>query len=136
IGLEVVVRNGSPARVLNWMERARAAALLAVEPPAFAPISADIAALRAVQAETREGVSEGPAAARAERPGHEQAVLEERIRHATWRARPAAETSGAPVAAGALRDRLAGRMLVAYGVLRGELIAVVIGSRRSRIVPL
>jgi len=136
IGLEVVVRNGSPARVLNWMERARAAALLAVEPPAFAPISADIAALRAAAAGTQEGAGQGPAAARAERPVSEQAVLEERIRRATWRAGPVAEVSAAPVAVGALRDRLAGRMLVAYGLLGDELIAVVIESRRSRIAPL
>jgi len=134
IGLEVVVRNGSPARVLNWMERGRAAALLAVEPPAFAPISADIAALRAAAAGTQEGGS--PAVARAERAGPEQAVLEERIRHATWRAGPVAETAAAPVAVGALRDRLAGRVLVAYGLLGDELIAVVIGPRRSRIAPL
>src|SRR5215471_4854978 len=135
IGLEVVVRNGSPARVLNWMERGRAAALLAVEPPAFAPISADIAALRAA-AGTREGAGLSAAAARAEPPAPEQAVLEERIRHATWRADPMTETSAAPVAVGALRDRLAGRVLVAYGLLEDELIAVVIGSRRSRIAPL
>ena len=136
IGLEVVVRNGSPARVLNWMERGRAAALLAVEPPAFAPISADIAALRAAAAGTREDAGLSLAAARAERPAPEQAVLEERIRHATWRADPMAETSAAPVAIGALRDRLAGRVLVAYGLLEDELVAVVIGSRRSRIAPL
>jgi hypothetical protein len=118
------------------MERGRAAALLAVEPPAFAPISADIAALRAVQAEAREGASPSPAAARANRSAPEQAVLEERIRHATWRAGPVAETAAAPVAAGALRDRLAGRMLVTYGLLEGELIAVFIGPRRSRIARL
>ena len=53
IGLEAVVRDGSPARVLNWMERGRAAALLAVEPPAFAPISADVAAWRAAVARRR-----------------------------------------------------------------------------------
>ncbi len=90
IGLEVVVRDGSPARVLNWMERGRAAALLAVEPPSFGRISADIAALRAVQAGTRDGAAEKPAAARAERPPAEQAVLEERIRRATWRGGTAA----------------------------------------------
>ena len=135
IGLEVVVRNGSPAQVLNWMERGRSAALLAVEPPAFAPISADIAALRAVQAEAREGAGPG-SAARADRPAPEQTVLEERIRHATWRAGPVAETAAAPVAVGALRDRLAGRMLVTYGLQGDELIAVVIGPRRSRIARL
>jgi tetratricopeptide (TPR) repeat protein len=134
IGLEIVVRDGSPARVLNWMERGRAAALLAVEPPSFGRISADIAALRAVQAGTREGAR--PAAARAESQGSGQAVIEERIRRATWRGGAVAGNSAAPVTIGALRDRLAGRVLVAYGLLGGELIAVVLGPRRSRITPL
>jgi tetratricopeptide (TPR) repeat protein len=135
IGLEVVVRDGSPARVLNWMERGRAAALLAVEPPSFGRISADIAALRAVQAGTRDG-AEKPAAARAERPPAEQAVLEERIRRATWRSGTAAGASEAPVTVGALRDRLDGRALIAYGRLGEDLMAVVIGPRHSQIAPL
>ena len=54
IGLDVVLRDGSPARALNWMERSRAAALLAVEPPRFEEISADLRALRAVHTELRE----------------------------------------------------------------------------------
>src|SRR6266571_4588395 len=136
IGLEIVVRDGSPARVLNWMERGRAAALLAVEPPSFGPISADIAALRAVQAETRDGMSERPVAARADRPAPEQAVLEERIRRVTWRGGKMPGTSTAPVGLGALRDSLAGRTLVAFGLRGEDLIAVVIGPRRSRIAPL
>ena len=136
IGLEVVVRDGSPARVLNWMERGRAAALLAVEPPSFGRISADIAALRAVQAGTRDGAAGKPVVARAERPPAEQAVLEERIRRATWRGGTAAGASQAPVTVGALRDRLDGRALIAYGRLGEDLMAVVIGPRRSQIVPL
>ena len=136
IGLEIVVRDGSPARVLSWMERGRAAALLAVEPPSFGPISADIAALRAVQAETRDGMSERPVAARADRPAPEQAVLEERIRRVTWRGGKMPGTSTAPVGLGALRDSLAGRTLVAFGLRGEDLIAVVIGPRRSRIAPL
>ncbi len=52
IGLDVVIRDDSPARVLNWMERSRAAALLAVEPPEFGEIRADLKALRAVHAES------------------------------------------------------------------------------------
>ncbi len=44
-------------------------------------------------------------------------------------------TSVAPVTAGGLRDRLGGRVLVAYGRLRDDLMAVVIEPRRSRIDP-
>src|SRR5689334_8292816 len=35
IGLNIMISGGSPARVLHWMQRSRAAALLAVEPPKF-----------------------------------------------------------------------------------------------------
>jgi tetratricopeptide (TPR) repeat protein len=136
IGLEVVLRDGSPARVLNWMERGRAAALLVVEPPSFDRISADIAALRAVQAGTRDGTAGPPVAARAERPPAEQAVLEDRIRRATWRDGGATGTSQAPVTIGPLRDRLGGRTLIAYGLLGEDLMAVIIGPRRSQIAPL
>src|SRR5215472_19350977 len=91
IGLDVVVRDGSPARVLNWMERSRAAALLAVEPPAFAEISADLASLRAVHARPGGDGSQGatPALVTSRRAGQlpsEQAAIEERIRRTTWRA--------------------------------------------------
>ena len=44
--------------------------------------------------------------------------------------------SGAPITAGALRDRLDGRVLIAYGLLGKDLLAVVIEPRRSRITAL
>jgi tetratricopeptide (TPR) repeat protein len=134
IGLGAVVRDGSPARVLNWLERSRAAALLAVEPPAFAAISADIAALRAVQAREHDGAALAPA--RAGQPAAEQAVLEDRIRRTTWRADTVVGASAAPVTVGALREHLDERVLVAHGLLGGDLMAVVIGPRRSRIAAL
>jgi tetratricopeptide (TPR) repeat protein len=141
IGLDVVIRDGSPARVLNWMERSRAAALLAVEPPEFDEIRADLTALRAVAAGRRddEGHSPrlpSPAHARADRDAFDQAAIENRIRQATWRADSVAGISAAPVTVGALRDRLAGRTLVAYGLLGEDLVAVVIEPRGSRIAAL
>ena len=142
MGLDVVVRTGSPTRVLNWMERGRAAALLAVEPPEFDAISADLTALRAIHA-ARGGADEaldvgpaGPAAARARRVVPEQAIIENRIRQATWRAGSLAGASAGPVSVGALRDWLTGRALVAYGLVGTELVAVVIGPRRSSITAL
>ena len=101
IGLDIVVRTGSPGRVLNWMERSRAAALLAVEPPEFDEIRADLTALRAVHAElgddsgrdTRPGAA---ASVRAQRIASEQAVIEDRIRRATWRASSLAGDAGGP----------------------------------------
>jgi tetratricopeptide (TPR) repeat protein len=141
IGLDVVIRNGSPARVLNWMERSRAAALLAVEPPEFDQIREDLTALRAVHAELRNTDTQRarPAAAAQLRAGQvaiEQAVIEDRIRQATWRRSAVAGTSAAPVTVGALRDLLAGRALIAYGLLGGDLVAVVIEARSSRITAL
>jgi tetratricopeptide (TPR) repeat protein len=141
IGLDVVVRTGAPAAVLNWMERSRAAALLAVEPPEFNEIRADLTALRAVHAETRDdGAPDAPLAgaahARAQRIATEQAVIENRIRQATWRASSLAGAPAGPVTAAALHDLLAGRALVAYGLVGGDLIAVVIGPRGSRIAAL
>jgi tetratricopeptide (TPR) repeat protein len=137
IGLDVVVRGGSPARVLSWMERSRAAALLAVEPPAFKEIRADLVALRAVHAEPRHQGTQSARPitqphTRSERAAVEQAVIENRIRQATWRATSLAGTSAGPVTVGGLRDRLHGQAFIEYGLLGKDLVAVVIDAR-SRI---
>ncbi|HEV2451376.1 MAG TPA: CHAT domain-containing protein [Streptosporangiaceae bacterium] len=138
IGMDVIVGDGSPARVLNWMERSRAAALLAVEPPSFGEIRTDLASLRAIQTGQHEAGDGGVAAATRMRPepSVEQAAIEERIRRATWQAGPVAEAPVTPVTAGALRDRLDGRVLIMYGRRRDDLVAVVIEPRRSGVIPL
>jgi CHAT domain-containing protein/tetratricopeptide (TPR) repeat protein len=133
IGLDVVVRDGSPGRVLNWMERSRAAALLAVEPPDFSEIRADLAALRAVHG--GRAASAGPASQQrsAGPDASEQAAIEDRIRHATWRAASVARASTAPVTVGGLRRQLQERVLIEYGLLGQDLVAVVIDVRGSRL---
>jgi tetratricopeptide (TPR) repeat protein len=136
IGLGVVLRDGSPARALHWMERSRAAALLAAEPPRFEEIRADLTALRAVHAVTRDegSVTAGPAVpgqTRAEQVAVQQTAIEDRIRQATWRSASVAELPARPVTIGVLRDHLAGRLLVEYGLLGEDLMAVVVGPRRS-----
>jgi tetratricopeptide (TPR) repeat protein len=136
IGLNIVIKDGSPARVLNWMERSRAAALLVVEPPAFDHLRDDLAALRAVQAEQRDERIHGARPAALAHTGAEQAVIESRIRRATWRAGSIAMTSAAPITVGGLRDRLNGQVLIAYGLRDGDLLAVVIEPRGSRITAL
>ncbi len=135
IGMDVVLRDGSPTRVLNWMERSRAAALLAVEPPEFSEIRADLEALRAVHTELR-GQDAATAGTRTERAATQQAAIETRIRRATWRASSVAGTPAAPVTIGALRDRLTGQVMVAYGRRGEDLVAVVIEPRHSRIAAL
>jgi hypothetical protein len=138
IGMDVIVGDGSPARVLNWMERSRAAALLAVEPPSSRDIQTDFDSLRAIHT-GRQGAGEAGVItvtrARAE-PSVEEAAIEERIRRASWQAGPVAEAPVTPITVGALRERLDGRVLVAYGRLRDDLVAVVIEPRRSRMIDL
>ena len=141
IGLDIVVREGSPARVLNWMERSRAAALLAVEPPAFDEIREDLTALRAAHGGLQDQATQhdrpaSPAGMRRGQLTREQVIIENRIRLATWRASPVAAASVAPVTIGALRERLQGRALVAYGALGGDLVAVVIEPGTSRLAVL
>jgi tetratricopeptide (TPR) repeat protein len=141
IGLDVVLRDGSPARALNWMERSRAAALLAVEPPRFEEISADLRALRAVHTELREKNARAgrPAASGSTRTEHailEQKIIEDRIRQTTWRGTYVAESPARPVTLGALREQLGGRLLIEYGMLDETLVAVVVEPRGSRIASL
>jgi tetratricopeptide (TPR) repeat protein len=141
IGLDIVVREGSPARVLNWMERSRSAALLAVEPPAFDEIREDLMALRAVHAGIQDQGAQHDRPASVGDMGRgqvtrEQVIIENRIRLATWRASLVAAASVAPATVGALRERLRGRTLVAYGVLGEDLMAVVIEPGTSRLAVL
>ena len=138
IGLEVVIRGGSPARVLNWMERSRTAALLAVEPPEFDHIRADLTALRAVQTDVRDESAQAigpgiPAQTRTQQATAERAEIENRIRQATWRAASVPGASAVPVTVGELRDRLDGRALIEYGLLGNDLVAVVVDARGARI---
>jgi tetratricopeptide (TPR) repeat protein len=121
IGLEVVVGRGSPPRVLDWMERTRAAGLLVVEPtarahadptgagsgaapagrdevgPAREGIDDDLRELRAVHTEL-DGIRHD-SDRRVAAPGPliaRQLSIESRIRRATWqRAAPAGSTGGA-----------------------------------------
>lgn len=135
MGLEVVVRAGSPPRVLEWMERTRSASLLSVAPPDFDDIKDDLDALRAVHAELdalagdRRAVTAGPLLTK-------QLAIENRIRRATWQRRATGGYVGSTVSTAELRGLLDGRVLVEYGILGDELVAVVLEPRRSRLVPL
>lgn len=137
MGLAVVVRAGSPPRVLDWMERTRAAGLLTVQPPDLDEIKDDLDALRAVHAELdvlsdqsdREAGVPGPLLAK-------QLAIENRIRRAAWQRHAAGTAARGTVGVSALRRLLDGRVLVEYGTLGDRLVAVVVAPRRSRIVPL
>jgi len=134
LGLEVSLRTGSPARVMDWMERTRAAALSAVEPPVLDGLEDEMAALRAVHAElaeARQAGADDQAAALTK-----QREVESRVRRATWVRREHAAVAETSLDPARLRRELGGRVLVEYGVLAGELIAVVLAARRSRLVNL
>lgn len=131
LGLDVVVRSGSGARVLAWMERTRAAALLTAGPTITEGLEDELAALRAVRAELAEVGQE-----RADEPGAllaRQAVLEQRVRRATWLRSPGGDGSTGPLAPAQLRARLGGRLLVSYGALDDDLFAVVADAGRVRL---
>lgn len=133
-GLEVALRSGSASTVLQWMERTRASAQTLVAPAAPDGLDAEQAALRALHAEMADAARQDP---------EEQAMLlaeqrdiEDRLRRAAWSAGPGTASPARPVRARELHRALAGRVLVEYGVLRGELFAVVLEPRASRVVPL
>ncbi|NAZ85030.1 hypothetical protein, partial [Kineococcus indalonis] len=134
LGLGALLPTASPERVLRWLERTRAAALLTSEAPRTGGTGADLALLRGVHAElaaARAGDGAEPAELL-----ERQKTLEERVRRATW-VDPATHPppAAAPTAA-ELRLALQGRVLVEYGRHRGDLLAVLVGPRRSRTVAL
>jgi tetratricopeptide (TPR) repeat protein len=137
LALEVVTRDGSPVRVLGWMERTRGAAMLAIERPDVTDIQDDLQGLRSIHAEL-EGLS--AAATREAAPAGsllaQQSALENRIRRATWHRSAGTVPAGGTASAGQLRAALGDRVLVEYGLLGGRLFAVVLEPRRARMVEL
>jgi len=134
LGLETLMPTGSATRVLAWMERTRAAALVAVEAPVVAGIEDELASLRSMQAEiaaVRRETGEEPAEL-----VHRQAAVESRIRRASWTGEVASATTDKVFSPGELRQLLDGRVLVEYGVLNGQLVAAVLEPRRTRLVQL
>lgn len=135
LGLAVLRRTAPAPRVLEWMERTRAAAISAVEPPTTDGIEQDLAALRAVHAELgqvrRDTGSEPPNLVA------KQTAIESRIRRVTWARQASAEVRGAAASRTVeLRELLDGQVLVEYGVLGGRLFAAVLEPRRTRLVEL
>ena len=133
LGLASLVQSRSAARILSWMERTRAAALAVVDPPATEGIEEELGALRAVHAEIlvarQSGTEPRQLLAR-------QAAIESRIRRATWKHRPSELATEAALSTAALRRLLDGQILVEYDVVGGDVLAVVLQPRRTRLVRL
>ncbi len=131
LGLGILLKDGSPAEVLNWMERTRAIALLTVDPPAPDDVREERAELAVVHAELvaawRDTGTE-PAALAAR-----QRAIEHRIRRATWHRPTAGLGPGVVVGTGRLSTMLGDRTLVSYGIHGSEVYAVVVDRRRRRL---
>jgi tetratricopeptide (TPR) repeat protein len=134
LGLASRVGSQPAGRVLEWMERTRAAALSVVDSRPRQDISDDLGELRSVYAElvaTRQETGTEPAGLRAR-----QRRIEQRIRSATWSVNGHDARVGTTLAVPELRRSLDGRVLVEFDVLDDELIAAVLEPRRTRIVHL
>ena len=134
LGLRAVLPTGSPARVLDWMDRTRAAALGTVDVPSSNAIASEMAALRSTQAELDEA---------RRTTGREPAELvarvwafEHRIRRASWTSELSERTASGRAQPAQLRAALGGQVLVMFGSLDGQLTAAVLEPRRTRLVSL
>jgi tetratricopeptide (TPR) repeat protein len=132
LGLEVLLRTGSAPRVLDWMERTRAAALFAVEPADTEGFQEELAALQAVYAELaqarRDSAGEPPELLA------KQTAIESRLRRLSWARQASGQEGGTVLAAAELRRLLDPHVLVEYGALDGGIFAVVLEARRTRLV--
>ncbi len=133
LGLRALLRQGTPVQILGWLERTRAAALVAVEPVSELGIDDELAELRAVGEEIDE----------AQRGGGEpwallarQRRIEEQIRRRTWITAGGLAETDRPVSVTELRRQLGERVLVEYAVLADSVLAVVVDRRRTRVVQL
>lgn len=135
LGLEVVVRRGSPAAVLRWMEQTRAAAL-GPSLSAGSPVAG--VGLDARPAEVAGAVDATTASPSRQRPvivADDEGAAE--ARRSTWLEDVATHPSAhAAPGLAALRGALAGRVLVEFGRYAGRLVAVVVKPRSARVVDL
>jgi tetratricopeptide (TPR) repeat protein len=132
LGLGWLLRSGSPAQVLQWMERTRATAYSVRDLPPPQGIEDELAELRSVQAEilrTRREAQAEPKALLAR-----QAAIEADIRRAGWLREPPAVRSARATTVAELRQAMGDRVLVELDVLDGCVVAAVLDSRRTRVV--
>ncbi len=141
LGLSVLLQTGTRTQIFEWLERTRAAALIAVQPTRAIGIDDDLAALRSVQLELaalEESESKTPnennsaVAALLQR----QTAIENQIRRATWVSRSTVPPERDSTSPAVLRRLLDDRILVEFGLLDGNLLAVVLERRRTRLVRL
>lgn len=131
LGLRSLAPTASAGRILRWMERTRAASLLAVQ-PAAAQVQEDVIALRSVEHELRAAQRERGAEP-AELLARRQ-ELEARIRRRSWSRDGVAAQEHEVVSTAELRRLLDGAWLVEYAAVDGRILAVLVGPRRTTVV--
>jgi tetratricopeptide (TPR) repeat protein len=134
LGLAARLGSQPAVRVLEWMERTRAAALSVIDTEPIQDIGDDLGELRSVYAElvaARQETGTEPAGLRAR-----QTRIEQRIRSVTWRTQAHGASMGAFSSAPELRRALDARVLVEFDVHDGDLVAAVLEPRRTRVVRL
>ncbi len=125
--------RGSPARVLGWLERTRAAALIAVSSE-DAGAAEELAELRAQQAELAE--QEQATGTRKSNGSARIALQEKSIRRASWTAQSSLSQVAHHVGLSELRALLGATVLVEYALLDDRLLAVVVSAAPVRLVDL
>jgi tetratricopeptide (TPR) repeat protein len=133
LALRELLRHGSATDVLLAMERTRAVSLLTGEDAPVADGDPLLLELRSVHEELAAHRAAGDEPA--ELVAHQRA-LERRIRRESWRSGGAGAGLAQPPGVDELRSELRGRTLVEYATLDEELVAVVVGPARTRLVRL
>ena len=133
LGLRTAVDTGSPAAILQWLERSRAAStrLPAVRPPADPVLAEELGALRVADEQARAALLAGKRDPAAER---RVAELRRRVRARSWTVSGSGRADRPPSLA-AVRRRLTERRpdaaVVALFVLGGTVHALVVTPRRT-----
>lgn len=132
VGIRLAMAEGRPGPVLHWAERWRAGALRhpTVRPPGDEQLAADLAELRRLRSELRDG---DVAAAAARELRARASDLEEAVRRRTLQSSADRATATGRLDLPALRRMLGDRTLVEYVVLEGRLYAVTVTSGRTRL---
>lgn len=129
LGLRALVPIAGAARILAWMERTRAAALVSVESAPADGTDEDLATLRSLHLEMAAARRESdcePAGLRTR-----ISAAEGRIRRATWSGGGSASAEEA-VGSARLRAALGDAVLVEFAILDDHLLAAVLDRRRVR----
>lgn len=134
LGLRAVLPSASPARVLDWMDRTRAAALVTVDVPSTEGLAAELGALRSSQAELEQARRDT-----GREPSHLVArvsAAEHSLRRKSWTGEAARQTASGRSRPAQLRAALGEQILVMYGSVDGQLTVAVLEPRRTRLISL